>query len=157
MGLFDRFISKRAEKLVHFHDFGYFTASIPFYESENWQEDEGFDILPLDNIKVTRFVNIRLYKGREALGSRSDGISKYTTYKEIRRLEPIYFYYISFKTEKEMSEKRSIIENYFNNIKNEENLISYYEEKNILIVMHLNASGYTDLFLDNIKKSIKLK
>lgn len=157
MGLFDRFISRGAEKYRHFHDFGYFTATIPFWESENWQKEEGFDILPLDDIKVTKFVNCRLYEGREVLGSRSNGIFKTTSSLEIKQLEPLYFYYIPFKTEKEMDEKRDVIENYFNKIKNEENLISYYEDKNILIVMHLNADGYTDLFFDNIKESIQLK
>lgn len=156
MGLFDRLIRKSAEKDFNFYDFGYFTASIPLFESENWQKEEGFDILPLDDIKVTKFVNNRLYEGRDGLGSNRMGPVKIEHYVEIKKIDSLHIYYIPFKSEQEMSEKKDVIEDYFNKTKIETDLISYYENKNILIVMQV-SKGYTDIFFDNIKKSIQFK
>ena len=140
-------------------DFGYFTAKgLTLFKEEDWEKEEGFDILPLDDVKVTKFTNIRYAKGREVLGSRTQGISKTTYSKVISYADVLYIYYIPFKTEEDNLENRKIIEDYFNSIQDEENSYAYYQNKNVSIVVHLNATGYKgNIFAEHIRDSIKLK
>lgn len=149
----------------YLYDFDYFTATVPgegsetTLKEENWKKEEGFDILPLEEVKITKFSNSTFHNYKKKVSESNNGVTKTSYYQDELIGSEVNVYYIPFESEEKNLENRRNIENYFNSRNSGYDAYASYYYKNVSIIIEAKAMGNfpRDRFVKKFKETIQLK